>query len=355
MSDKKIRVLIVDDSALMRRIIQSILEQDPDISVVGSAKDGLEALKKAKDLLPDIITLDVEMPVMDGISCLENLQRQGSYGIIMVSSFTQEGANATIKALELGAFDFISKPENVFHMSADEKKLEIIEKVKLACRTSKKAPTLTSIEKKIRPGAPEQVSKASDLKYIIAVGISTGGPRALSSILPEFPGDLPASIVVVQHMPPGFTRSLATRLNETCQMAVKEAEDNEELKAGTIYIAPGDNHTTFQSEGRATRIRLTKTPPTNGFRPSADVMMTSLAESQAQNIIGVIMTGMGNDGSKGLKELKTRKNAYVVAQDESTSIVYGMPRSAIELGVVDKTVPLQEIPTCIMNFMGVRR
>lgn len=355
MNGEKIRVLIVDDSALMRRILQNILVQDPDIEVIGIAKDGIDALKRAKDLNPDVITLDVEMPLMDGISCLENLLKQGSYGIIMVSSITKERANATIRALELGAFDFVTKSDNIFDMSSSDKHNEIIEKVKLAYRSLKKTKIFNKVRIKEPVGIVESRVHSYDLKYIVALGISTGGPRALSEILTEFPVDLPAAIVIVQHMPPGFTASLASRLNETCKLNVKEAEDMEELKAGYIYIAPGDYHLTFADEGEKIRIKLSKTPPIGGLRPNVDVMMTSLSETKFKNIIGVIMTGMGSDGVKGLKELKENNNAFVIAQDENTSIVFGMPRAAIEKGVVDKTVPLHNIPTCIMNFMGVRR
>ena len=355
MSGRKIRVLIVDDSALMRRILQNILVQDPDIEVVGIAKDGIDALKRAQDLKPDVITLDVEMPLMDGINCLENLLKQGSYGIIMVSSITKERANATIRALELGAFDFITKSDNIFDMSSTKKHNEIIEKVKLAFRSLNKTSAFNEVRRKQQVDGVEKQETSSDLKYIVALGISTGGPRALAEILPEFPANLPAAIVVVQHMPPGFTASLATRLNEACSLNVKEAEDMEEVLAGYIYIAPGDYHLTFAEKGGKIRIKLTKTPPIGGLRPNVDIMMTSLAETSFSDIIGVIMTGMGSDGTKGLLKLKEENNAFVIAQDENTSIVFGMPRVAIEKGVVDKTVPLQNIPTCIMNFMGVRR
>ncbi|NLL67042.1 MAG: chemotaxis response regulator protein-glutamate methylesterase [Clostridiaceae bacterium] len=355
MNDEKIRVLIVDDSALMRRIIQNILAQDPSIEIVGIAKDGIEALKRAQELNPDVITLDVEMPLMDGLSCLENLLKQGSYSVIMVSSFTKERANETIRALELGAFDFISKPENIFDMSSSDKQSEITEKVKLAYRSLKKAEIFNKARRRQHTIGTESKEPSSELKYIIALGVSTGGPRALSEILIDFPADLPAAIVIVQHMPSGFTASLATRLNEICRLKVKEAEDMDELKAGNIYIAPGDYHLTFDRKGEKILIKLLKTPPIGKLRPSVDVMMTSLSETNFSNIIGVIMTGMGSDGAKGLVQLKEKNNAFIIAQDEKTSTVFGMPRSAIEKGVVDKTVPLQKIPTCIMNFMGVRR
>lgn len=355
MNKNEIKVLIVDDSAFMRKVIQNAIQQDQEINVLGYAKDGIEALKKAKELNPDIITLDVEMPNMDGLACLEALQKQGSYAIIMLSSLTGEKTNATIRALELGAFDFISKPNSIFDMSSDTKKDEIIEKIKLAYRTKKKGEAFIPIKKKEPMQSIVPNVASGELKYIIAIGISTGGPRALTAIIPELPADLPAAVVIVQHMPPGFTKSLAIRLNEISQLTVKEAEDSDELKAGHAYVAPGDNHLTFKSDGRKTIIKLTKNPPVGGFRPSVDVMMTSLAESDASHIIGVIMTGMGSDGSKGLKMLKDKKKPYIIAQDESTSIVFGMPRSAIEIGVVDKTVPLQEIPASIINFMGVHR
>lgn len=355
MNTSKIRVLVVDDSALMRHIIQDVLRQDPEIEVIGSAKDGKEAIKRAQELRPDVITLDIEMPIMDGISCLDNLMRQGAYGVVVVSGVSQQRADATIRALEHGAFDFISKPSNVFDLSSEGKRDEILSKVKLAYRTLKKAEALNKIT--VANGISSQYSgsQTADLKYIVGLGISTGGPRALSAILPEFPSDLPAAIVIVQHMPPGFTKSLATRLNETSRLRVKEAEDNDEIQAGTAYVAPGDHHLIFQQEGAKVRIKLVKTPPVGGFRPSADVMMASLADVHTYPAVGVIMTGMGSDGSKGLTDLKKKKNSFIIAQDESTSIVFGMPRSAIELGIVDKTVPLQEIPACIMNFMGVRR
>lgn len=213
---------------------------------------------------------------------------------------------------------------------------------------------MTERKRKNRDSGRNGASGGAELKYIIAIGISTGGPRTLSEILPEFPGDLPAAIVIVQHMPPGFTNSFANRLNEICKLTVKEAGENDLVEAGHVYVAPGDRHLTFRQDGPDIKIQLTDSPPDGGFRPSVNVMMSSLAATDADKIIGVIMTGMGSDGTKGLAELKKKKDAFIIAQDESTSVVFGMPRSAIELGLVDKTVPLQEIPNCIMNFMGVR-
>ncbi|HPU21436.1 MAG TPA: chemotaxis response regulator protein-glutamate methylesterase [Thermoclostridium caenicola] len=355
MTDDRIRVLIVDDSAFMRRVIHNMIETNPEMDVVGSARDGLDALKKARELNPDVITLDIEMPVMDGLTALENLQKQDDYAVIVVSSHTREGASATIRALELGAFDFVTKPDNIFSMPSEENRAELAEKIRMAYQSRKKGRKEAKTLGKVVSGIGEQDGKANDLKYLIAIGISTGGPRALSSIMPMFPADIPAAVIVVQHMPEGFTKSLANRLNEISSLTVKEAADNELLKAGNVYIAPGSHHLTLKSEGGKTRIVLSDQPPLGGFRPSVDVMMRSVADSDIENVIAVIMTGMGSDGTKGLIELRKKKKPYVIAQDESTSIVFGMPKVAIESGVVDDIAPLMEIPNRILKYMGVRQ
>ncbi|HPO75856.1 protein-glutamate methylesterase/protein-glutamine glutaminase [Thermoclostridium caenicola] len=355
MTDDRIRVLIVDDSAFMRRVIHNMIETNPEMDVVGSARDGLDALKKARELNPDVITLDIEMPVMDGLTALENLQKQDDYAVIVVSSHTREGASATIRALELGAFDFVTKPDNIFSMPSEEIRAELAEKIRMAYQSRKKGRKEAKTLGKVVSGIGEQDGKANDLKYLIAIGISTGGPRALSSIMPMFPADIPAAVIVVQHMPEGFTKSLANRLNEISSLTVKEAADNELLKAGNVYIAPGSHHLTLKSEGGKTRIVLSDQPPLGGFRPSVDVMMRSVADSDIENVIAVIMTGMGSDGTKGLIELRKKKKPYVIAQDESTSIVFGMPKVAIESGVVDDIAPLMEIPNRILKYMGVRQ
>jgi len=355
MTDDRIRVLVVDDSAFMRRVLQNMIETDPGMYVAGSARNGADALKKAEELNPDVITLDVEMPVMDGLTALEKLLQQDDYAVIMVSSHTQKGKSATIKALELGAFDFISKPVNVYSMPSDEIRTELVEKIRLAYRSRKTGRCAAKPADKTVPLTAGGAEMAREMKYLVAIGISTGGPRALSSILPMFPADLPAAIVVVQHMPEGFTKSLASRLNEISCLTVKEAADNELLRPGVVYIAPGSHHLTIRSDGGKARIALSDQPPLGGFRPSVDVLMRSIADSDLTDIIAVIMTGMGSDGTKGLIELRQKKNPYIIAQDESTSIVFGMPKVAIESGVVDEVAPLTEIPGRIMNHMGVRQ
>lgn len=346
-----IRVLIVDDSAFMRKVLQDILDSDSGIRVVGAAKDGREALDIAELLKPDVITLDIEMPEMNGLECLRRLLKQGSYAVIMVSAVTTEGAKATIEALNIGAVDFIAKPDNIFQISGDEKRKELIQKVKVA-----KEAGLINLSKKADIKKKQFIgTKAPTIEKIIAIGTSTGGPRALQRVIPFLPGDLPAAVVVVQHMPQGFTRSLASRLNDISEMTVKEAENNEIMKAGYVYIAPGDRHLLPSKQGNDIILRLDDSSPLSGHRPSYDKMLFSMSKLGRDNIIGVIMTGMGTDGSKGLKGLKEKTGGVrIIAQDEKSCIVYGMPRAAIEMGIVDKVVPLEQIPAAILDYMGVR-
>ena len=354
MGNAKIRVLVVDDSAFMRKVIQQILLEDPDIEIVGVARDGMEALRIAKEKSPDVVTLDVEMPVMDGISCLERLLVQGKYGVVMVSSLTTEGAAATIRALEIGAVDFFPKPANLFSISQDARKRELIDKVRVAGQA--RTHLLPPVQVAKAPTAKPQVKgfQTDHYQALVALGISTGGPRALQSVVPLLPATLPAPVLIVQHMPPGFTKSLAMRLNDISQIAVREAEDGDVLRAGCVYIAPGDHHLDFTREQGDLRIRLERqAPPVNGFRPSVDYMMDALRKAGVRDVIGVIVTGMGADGSRGIRDLKRDNGAHVIAQDEKSCSVFGMPRAAIELGVVDEVVPLENIAASITRKAGV--
>lgn len=348
------RVLVVDDSAFMRKIIADILNTDASIQVVDTARNGSEAIEKVKTLKPDVITLDVEMPVMDGLTCLKKLLDISNMPVVMLSSLTKDGADATIQALANGAVDFITKPTNIFGMSGDSKKQELIEKVKIAknaARVSGRALNKIEIPK---PKPRKEVVKNVEIRHIVAIGTSTGGPKALQDVIPLIPGDAPAAFLVVQHMPPGFTRSLAERLNSLSEVTVKEAEHNEEVKAGHVYIAPGDYHMQVErSNGRDLRIRLTQDPPIGGLRPSVNVMMNSLSATGLKNIIAVIMTGMGGDGSEGIVKLKKENNAHIIAQDEKTCVIYGMPKVAVQTGVVDAVVPLKNITREVMKYMGV--
>jgi len=353
---KKIRVMVVDDSAFMRKIIQQILSEDDQIEIVGAAKDGIEALQMAKERSPDVITLDVEMPGMDGISCLQKLLIQGKYNVIMVSSLTTSGAKATITALELGAIDFFPKPSNLFNISQEDQKEQLREKVHIAGNTKTTVLKPIVISKNIQiqkiPDGHSAGYKPDHYKKIIALGISTGGPRALQSVIPYLPADLAAPMIVVQHMPPGFTRSLANRLNEISLVKVKEAENGDELCSGFVYIAPGDYHIDLKKEGQKITIQLDKSPPMNGFRPSVDFLMKSVQKMGIKDCIGVIMTGMGSDGSRGLRDLKEKTGAYIIAQDEKTCSVFGMPRAAIELGIVDEIASLDHISASIVKKAG---
>jgi two-component system chemotaxis response regulator CheB len=356
-----IKVLVVDDSAFMRKVISDILDSDEDIKTIDTAKNGKEAIEKAINLKPDLITMDVEMPVMDGLTCLKELSKVCSIPVIMLSSHTKEGAEATINALEHGAIDFITKPSNIFYINSPDKRNELIEKVKviskLKSNTSPREHKEVLESKKqheLHKGITKENSQSSHIRKIVAIGISTGGPKALRDVIPYLPGDIPAAFLVVQHMPPGFTKSLAERLNSLSNVRVKEAEDNETVRSGVVYIAPGDYHMKISlAEDKSLMIKLTKDPPYGAHRPSATVMMESLSETGLANIVGVIMTGMGSDGSEGAKKLKQENNGYIIAQDEKTCIVYGMPKVAVELGIVDEVVPLERITKKITEIVGV--
>lgn len=353
---RDIGVLVVDDSAFMRKMLTDILESTREIKVVGTARDGFEALKKVKELNPDIITLDVEMPSMDGLSCLRELQKITDIPVIMLSSHTGTGEQSTIEALEAGAIDFITKPTGLFDISGEEKKKEIIEKVKIAkaIRTVKHAASkpaaVIPAKKAVQTGRRQNY-----LKTLIVIGTSTGGPKALQEVIPFIPDDIPAAVVIVQHMPPGFTKSLADRLNTLSRLTVKEGENNEVIKPGFAYIAPGDFHMEVFGDGPDMKIRLTKGPPLGSLRPAVNVLMDSVAKSGFPSVIGVVMTGMGNDGKEGIVKMKKANNAVIISQDEQSCVVYGMPKSAVSTGVVDEIVPLKEISEVIVKYMGVEQ
>ncbi len=355
---KTINVLVVDDSAFMRRMLTDILESSGDINVIGTARNGLDALESLKFLKPDVITLDVEMPSMDGMSCLKQLQKITSSPVIMLSSHTKNGEKATIEALEAGAIDFITKPTGLFDISGEEKKKEIIEKIRIASRITKKRHAADKLDA-AAPAVPAhhieyQGRKCDKLKTIVAIGTSTGGPRALQEVLASIPGDIPAALIIVQHMPPGFTKSLAERLNSLSALNVKEGEHDEIIRPGYAYIAPGDYHMEIKGmPGDVLGIKLSKDPPVGGHRPAVNVMMNSIAKTRFPSVIGVIMTGMGSDGKEGVSNLKESNNGIIISQDEESCVVYGMPKAAVSTGIVDEVVPLKEIAEVIVKYMGV--
>jgi len=359
---KKIRVLVVDDSAFMRRVISDIINSQPDMEAVGTARNGAEALVRIREHKPDVVTLDVEMPVVDGISALKNIMETDPLPVLMLSSLTQNGAELTLQALQLGAVDFITKPSGTISLDINKVGEEITRKIRVAASTHPQLRRAFPAKRMTdaRSGFSQAVSMRQPpgslhLDKLILLGTSTGGPRALHEVIPRLPAGLNAGILIVQHMPPGFTRSLAERLDTISAIMVKEAEHGEPVLPGFAYVAPGDYHLTVQGDGRQghnrLQINLTKAPPVSGHRPSVDVMFESVAALDfAGQIVGVILTGMGQDGSRGVVAIK-KKGARVIAEDASTCIVFGMPKMAIETGSVDKVVPLPDVAQEIVKML----
>lgn len=354
-----IRVLVVDDSPFMRKSLQKMLEGAPDIQVVGTARDGMDALEKIEELDPDLVTLDIEMPRMDGLTALKKIMATSPRAVLMVSSLTQEGAQATLDALSFGALDFIPKESSFATMSILNIQQELQEKIRRLASTPRfKRPQL---DRSPRPGAPisaipvapppapKPVPRpgglelaASPMAELIVLGSSTGGPKALQELLPALPGNLPVPLLIVQHMPSTFTKPFADRLNALCQVTVKEAEHGEPIKAGTVYIARGGIHMLYRQRGIQAVLELSLEPTASIHRPSVDVLFQSVHEHCNKQVLAVILTGMGNDGAKGMELLK-QKGAHTLAEAEETCVVYGMPRAAAEKGCVDVVSPLQDI------------
>ena len=342
MPGTKTRVLIVDDSAAMRQLLTAILSADPALEVIGTAPDPFIAREKIKSLNPDVITLDVEMPRMDGPTFLEKLMRGRPTPVVLVSSLTQKGCDTTMQALELGAVDYFPKPCVDTLTGVADAADEIRSKVRNAARANVRALSAA------RPvAAPPAVGKIRLTNQIIAIGASTGGTEAIREVLSQMPADSPG-IVVVQHMPPGFTASFAARLNSQCVIQVSEARDGDRILPGHALIAPGDFHTEVQISGANAQVRVYQGERVSMHRPSVDVLFRSCAKNLGKNAIGVIMTGMGSDGAHGMREMHDA-GAHTIAQDEATCVVFGMPREAIEHGGVDQIVPLPKIPEEIIR------
>lgn len=359
----KIKVLVVDDSALIRQMMEKMLASDPAIEVVGTAQDPYIAREKIKKLNPDVITLDVEMPRMDGLTFLSNLMRLRPMPVVMVSSLTQKGADTTFRALEMGAIDFVTKPKIDLANSFDSYAEQIIEKVKIAAganisQIEKRAKlNIDSIlDRKIDPklSADAVIRKTTGRKQfrttgkIVAIGASTGGTEAIREILAVLPADAPG-IVISQHIPEGFSAAFARRMNENSRMVVYEAQDGQQILPGHVYIAPGDRHLMVVRNGAQYNCRLSDGPPVNRHRPSVDVMFRSVAENVGPNAIGVILTGMGKDGALGLQEIH-ENGGTTIAQDERSSVVWGMPGEAVKIGATDTVLSLAKIPAQILEF-----
>ncbi len=350
MASKKIRVLIVDDSATVRKTLATILEEDPDIEVMGAAGDPFVAAQRIKKEVPDVITLDVEMPRMDGITFLRKLMAQHPVPVVMCSSLVEEGTQTLLQALDAGAVDIIQKPKVDVAEQLLETKIQICDSIKAAARARLReprrgAPEPLTPEKKLTADAmlppPVRHAMARTTETIICMGASTGGTQSLAEVLVTLPAAAPG-IVIVQHMPERFTTSFAKRLDSVCQVEVKEAADGDPVLRGRVLIAPGNFHTILERSGAKYYVSVKPGPLVSRHRPSVDVLFRSAANAAGSNAVGVIMTGMGDDGARGLAEMK-QAGAFTIAQDEATSIVFGMPKEAIARGCVDRVVPLQNI------------
>jgi two-component system chemotaxis response regulator CheB len=359
---EKVKVLIVDDSACVRQALSAILESDPEIEVIGVASDPFVAARKLADVVPDVITLDVEMPRMDGITFLKKLMSQRPIPVVMCSSLVECGSQTLQQALEAGAVDIVLKPNvGVAEHLADDK-IHICDAVKgaakarLGARHGRAVVVSHQPEKKLSADVmlppPPSHAMAKTTDTVVCIGASTGGTESLREVLQALPAD-PPGIVIVQHMPEKFTTSFAARLNSLCEMEVKEAEDGDAVLRGRVLIAPGNRHTVLERSGARYHVSVKDGPLVSRHRPSVDVLFRSAAASAGANAIGVIMTGMGDDGAHGMQEMK-QAGAFTIAQDEATSIVFGMPKEAIARGCVDRVLPLQSIAAGILHAAARR-
>ena len=375
-NQKKSKLLVVDDSAFMRKLISDFFTDHLQIEVVGSARNGKDAIKKIQQLKPDVVTLDVEMPEMNGLDALKEIMIQCPVPVVMLSSTTQRGTENTLTAMEYGAVDFVAKPSGTISLDLHKIQDDLVHKVVEASKvpiaklkktisspttfapqkvTTATAVTMTSTPSKAIPVFDKPVKKVEWNKHskkIILIGTSTGGPRALQEVITKIPGNVDAPILIVQHMPAGFTKSLATRLDQLSQIHVKEAEQGDILQKGTAYIAPGGYHLKLRKVGSTFAIALDQNePPRSGHRPSVDVMFEDVSKYQDFDKIAVIMTGMGYDGSKGLVALKKSGNVMAIAESAETCIVYGMPKAAVETQLVDEVADVDVIAQTIMKYM----
>ncbi len=346
---KKSRVLIIDDSALMRQILQQVLQSDPALEVVGAASDPYVARDKIKALNPDVLTLDVEMPRMDGLTFLEKLMKGHPMPVVMISSLTEKGCDTTLRALSLGAVDFITKPKLDVKTGTLDIADEIVAKVKAAASARVFARSNSNGTSLHTPAPVAYLSQIKATHKIVAIGASTGGTEALKELLEVLPADFPG-IVVVQHMPEKFTAQFAKRLDSLCKISVKEAEDGDRVLPGHALIAPGGKHMLLVRRGAEYSVKIVLTEPVNRHRPSVDVLFDSVAEQAGGNAVGVILTGMGNDGARGMLAMKNA-GAFNVAQDEASCVVFGMPKEAIAMGGTHEVHPLNKIAPVIAKHL----
>ena len=345
---KKISVIVVDDSALMRKLLSEIINSQQDMQAIGAAADPLAAREMIRTLNPDVLTLDVEMPKMDGLEFLERLMRLRPMPVVMVSSLTERGSEATLRALELGAIDYVSKP-----------KIDIVHGIQAyAAEITEKIRTAAAARPRARPGTapvrgthtlPALANRIISTEKLIIVGASTGGTEAIKEFLMDMPADCPG-ILITQHMPEAFTKSFAARLDGLCRISVKEAAHAERVLPGHAYVAPGHSHLLLRRSGANYMTQLSDAEPVNRHRPSVDVLFRSAAEHAGKNAVGVILTGMGKDGAQGMLAMK-RAGAYNFAQDEASCVVFGMPKEAIAVGASDEILPLRDIAPAVMRCL----
>lgn len=363
---QKKKLLIVDDSAFMRKLITDFFKESKLIEVVGIARNGKDAIQKIKSLHPDVVTMDVEMPEMNGIEALKEIMLSTPVAVVMLSSTTQKGTDSTLLAMEYGAVDFVAKPSGTISLDLHKIKDELVEKVENAANVSivkmnrsqhiKTKPTSSSDSKKVIDSVPSSISKVQSWnknnKKMVLIGTSTGGPRALQEVITKLPKDIKAPILIVQHMPAGFTKSLADRLNQLSEIEVKEAENGDILRDGHAYIAPGGYHLRINKTGNIYTIVLDNTAaPRAGHRPAVDVLLEDNSRYSDFDKIVVIMTGMGSDGSLGLQKLKKNGNVVAIAESSNTCIVYGMPKAAVETNLVNEVVDLENIAQAIIQYL----
>ncbi len=346
MGGDKVRVLVVYDSFLMRKIISDIINSDPGLEVVDKAKDGKEALEKMLALSPDVVTLDVNLPLLDGISVLEEIMQNHPTRVIMLSAYTRAGTSTTIRALELGALDFIAKPSGEVSLDLPKLKDEIISKIKLASTID--LGKFLSLSERRRMVLARRAEKPLALKKLVVIGASSGGPKAILEIMQDIPPSLPAAFLIIQHMPRGFTLSFAERLSWQSGIKTKEAEEGDIILAGKAFVAPAGYHMVLEKQNEQLKVNLTEEALVNFVRPSIDVTMTSIAEVFGSNVIGVILTGMGKDGLEGARNIK-QKGGLIIIQDEETSVVWGMPKVIYEAGLADKVLPISKIADAIIE------
>ncbi len=341
----QIRVMIADDSAFMRMILKDIIDSQPDMKVIAIAKDGLEAVELAVKHKPDVITMDVEMPKLNGIEALKLIMRKAPTRVIMVSSLTEEGAEITLTALEIGAVDFLPKPAGSVSMTFRQVAGQLIEKIRNAMKVDPRSLSMRRPKPRVLT-----IRKPAATGKIVVIGSSTGGPRSLDMVIPALPANFPAPILIVQHMPAGFTKSLAQRLDKQSNIHVKEAQEGDVVKPGWAYVAPGDYHLGAKASGRNVTLYLDKSPKINNVRPAVDFTLDKVAEIYKDKTIAVILTGMGKDGTKGAFKVKFYKG-IVIAESKETCVVFGMPRSVIEEGYADYVLPAYDIPKKLVEIV----